>query len=254
MVYDVHFCNDQHRADQIINSCSQLLSDFLQSASTVLSAHGEIHVALCDGQGGSSAATLEEWRGSWTASLFAAEHGLLLTRTFPYEADYNLSAFRGKDRGFALGKNPAMHVFVRPDGEVMAPSEMQLCCRHELHVVLPDDERASAACGLDQILEGDAIETIVQSTCVPEGVRVEVPSRQILTIQEGDGSTARIAVFLVVYCGERHPVTRADADRWRELAEAEVEKHVPLRENRRGRTVSRPFPYPALHPEIKYRT
>jgi len=59
-------------------------------------------------------------------------------------------------------------------------------------------------------------------------------------------------VFLVVYCGERYPVTREDADRWRQVAEREVEKYVPLRENRRGRTVSRPFPYPALHPEIKY--
>ena len=32
--------------------CSQLLNDFFKSAATALSARGEIHVALCDGQGG----------------------------------------------------------------------------------------------------------------------------------------------------------------------------------------------------------
>ena len=38
-------------------------------------------------------------------------------------------------------------------------------------------------------------------------------------------------------CSERSeffPVTRVQADEWREMAEAEVEKYAPLRENRRG--------------------
>jgi len=53
---------------------------------------------------------------------------------------------------------------------------------------------------------------------------------------------------------ERHHVTRQMADEWREKAEIEVSKIIPLRENRRGRTVSHAFPYPSLHPEIKYHT
>ena len=73
---------------------SKLLSDFLQSAAQVLSPHGEIHVALCGGQGGCSAMTLQEWKGSWTASMFAADHGLLLARTFPFDAQYRLSSHR----------------------------------------------------------------------------------------------------------------------------------------------------------------
>lgn len=215
--------------------------------------NGEIHVALCDGQGGCSATTLVEWKGSWTASLYGAEHGLLLADAFPFEAQYRLSSHRGVDRPFNLGKDPLMHVFVKPDGIVESAKDIQLCCRHELHVVIPDDEEGvSSICSLDQIIAGDAIENIIQ-TIVPDGVRVEVPARKILEVQETHGKD-RIAVFLIVYCSERYPVTRTLADEWRAKAENEVGKVIPLRQNRVGRTVSHPFPYPALHPEIKYHT
>ena len=147
-----------------------------------------------------------------------------------------------------------MHVFLKPDQDdvITVPENIQLCCRHELHLVIPDKGGVSSVCALDQILAGDSVKNILQSTCVPDGIRVEVPSRQILEIRE-TYEVERIAVFLVVYCGERSPVTRQMADDWREKAERELAKYVPLRENRRGRTVSRPFPYPALYPEIKYR-
>lgn len=235
----------------------QLLSEFLRSAATVLSPRGEIHIALCDGQGGCSSTTLQDWKGSWQASMFAAEHGLLLADVSPYEPQYNLSSHRGVDRPFNLGKNPKMHVFAKPNG-VHVRKDIQLCCRHELHIVVPEDQpdednHGIIICSMDQILAGDAIEMIIQGI-VPDGVRVEVPARQILEISEADGSLQKVAVFLIVYCSERYPVTRLQADGWRELAEVEVEKYVPLRENRRGRTVSHPFPYPSLHPEIKYRT
>lgn len=235
------------------NLCQrQLLSEFLQSASSVLSHHGEIHVALCGGQGGCSATTLQEWRGSWTASLYGAEHGLLLANAFPFDAQYRLSSHRGVDRPFHLGKDPTMHVFIKPDGTIAASRDIQLCCRHELHVVIPDDRGESGICFLDQILTGNAIENIIQ-TIVPDGIRVEVPARKILDLHETHEGN-RIAVFLVVYCSERYPVTRSMAELWRANAELEVGKVLPLRQNRVGRTVSHPFPYPALHPEIKYHT
>jgi hypothetical protein len=191
--------------------------------------------------------------------MLAADAGLLLARVLPYEPRYRLSSHRGVDRPFKLGEVPTMHVFVRPDGVVEAPRDIQLCCRHELHVVVPqdgdDDRDANAAVvhSLYSILEGDAVRDIIQDRCVPDGVRVEVPARQIVEVNESPRGPHRVAVFLVAYCGERHPVTRDMADQWRGMAEEEVSRHVPLRENRRGRTVSRPFPYPALYPEIKYR-
>ena len=230
----------------------KLLNEFLESASTVLSPNGEIHVALCGGQGGVSATTLQEWKGSWTASLYGGEHGLLLAKTFPYEAQYNLSSHRGVDRPFKLGKDPMMHVFVKPDGMIGAPENIQLCCRHELHLIVPDDNGVSDVCFIDQICAGNGVESIIQNI-VPVGVRVEVPARKILDYHEThEGS--RIAVFLVVYCSEKYPVTRSSADEWRAKAELEVGKVMPLRQNRAGRTVSHPFPYTALHPEIKYNT
>ena len=235
----------------------QLINEFLKSASTVLSPSGEVHIALCDGQGGCSSTSLQEWKGSWQASMFAAEHGLLLASVTPYEPQYNLSSHRGVDRPFSLGKEPMMHVFAKPNGLIKVPRDIQLCCRHELHIVVPENVEdvgsSDTICSMDQILAGDAIEMIIQGI-VPDGVRVEVPARQVLEIREAEGSLQKVAVFLIVYCSESYPVTRSDADRWRELAEVEVEKYVPLRENRRGRTVSHPFPYPSLHPEIKYRT
>lgn len=42
-------------------------------------------MALCQGQGGATASTAEEWKQSWTAALYAAEHGLLLLDVEPYE-------------------------------------------------------------------------------------------------------------------------------------------------------------------------
>ena len=63
----------------------KLLDDFLRSASKFLSPNGEIHVALCQGQGGSDATTLTEWKDSWTPSMFAGEHGLLLFDVSAYE-------------------------------------------------------------------------------------------------------------------------------------------------------------------------
>ncbi len=198
--------------------------------------------------------------------MLAADRDLLLARVVPYEVGYRLSSYREADRPFKLGVVPTMHIFVKPNGIASAPRDIQLCCRHELHVVVPedsddddDDDAAGAAAGggysLERILEGDAVRSIIQDLCVPDGVRVEVPARQIVEVKcdSTEGGSYRVAVFLVAYCGVRHPVTRESADRWREKAEEEVSRHVPLRENRRGRTVSRPFPYPALYPEIKYR-
>ena len=47
-------------------------------------------MALCDGQGGAGAKSLEQWRRSWTAAAYAAEHGLLLVDVFPYEVRQKL--------------------------------------------------------------------------------------------------------------------------------------------------------------------
>jgi len=259
----------------------ELLNDFLKSASQFLSPSGEIHVALCEGQGGSTAKTLQDWRGSWTPSLFAAEQGLLLLRTTPFEPVYNLSSHRGKDRGFKIGK-PKMYIFGKSNGpSTKIDIAHQLCSRHELHIVLPsespttvvkmDEEDRLVSVSkpplhinqplsptmmhrgtlLDGIVNGDTVKEIIQDI-VPEGIRVEVPDRAILHEEDDDCST--IVIYLIVYCGEYRVLRRSEADNFRRDVEKEMEKYVPLREDRRGRLVSRVFPYFLLDSLIRYGT
>eukprot|EP00957_Ditylum_brightwellii_P134690 10268556-Ditylum_brightwellii.AAC.1 len=86
---------------------------------------------------------------------------------------------------------------------------------------------------------GDAILNIIQDSVVPKGIRVEVPIRKFLSAST-TGLESNIVVFLVVYCGEGRPLTRNEADQYRSTTETEVAKHVPLRQNRIGRMVSKP--------------
>ena len=68
---------------------SELLSAFLGSAIQVLNPDkGQIQVAFCEGQGGATASTNKEWKQSWFAPLYAAEHGLLLVDVEPYVVGY----------------------------------------------------------------------------------------------------------------------------------------------------------------------
>ena len=102
----------------------QLLDSFLQSAAKVLNRDrgSEIHIALCDKQGGADATNLVEWRTSWMAQAYAAEHGLVLRRLEPFlrhqktttSGCYDLSSHRGVDRPFVVGDQPLTYVFSWP--------------------------------------------------------------------------------------------------------------------------------------------
>lgn len=85
---------------------------------------------------------------------------------------------------------------------------------------------------------------------VPDSIRVEVPIRRVHSPPGGP----EMIVFLICYCGEQLQLTRAAADSYRDTLEAKISKHVTLRENRKGRLVSRPFPYPLLQQLIAGRS
>lgn len=233
----------------------QLIDAFLKSASEAISDYGEIHMALVQGQGGYSAESLSEYRDTWTPSFFAAGHGLLLSEVKPFEALYNLSSHRGVDRGFKIGSEPKMFIF-RKAGKTSIPERNQLCCRHELHILLPGDEEANdelhtreQTYSIDDIISGDAVQQIVQSV-IPDGIRVQVPVRSILQ-KDDTGYETAMAVFTIVYCGESRAMKRESADNYRQQVEIEVEKHVALRENRKGRLISKPFPHYLLDSILK---
>mmetsp|Transcript_16870 Transcript_16870/g.31949 ORF Transcript_16870/g.31949 Transcript_16870/m.31949 type:complete len:436 (+) Transcript_16870:239-1546(+) len=237
----------------------QLIDAFLKSASEMISVDAEIHMTLIREQGGCNAKTLAEYRDSWTPLHYAAEHNLLLSKVTPFKVKYNLSSHRGVDRGFNIGCEPQTFVFFKAgsteDMNVGSiPKEYQLCCRHEVHILLPDglqedDDSHILNMKWRDITREDAVRDIVQKV-VPEGIRVEVPSRNILH-KKDTGYESNMAVFLVVYCGESKAMKRDEADDYRHLAEMEIEKYLPLRENRKGRLVSKPFPYFLLDSILK---
>jgi hypothetical protein len=163
------------------------------------------------------------------------------------------------DRPFHVGKSPKMYVFAKPKLQQPIPRKFQICCRHELHVVLPPSgvRMDGSSFALNDFVEGNAVERIIQEI-VPDGVRVEVPVRVVLDPMESrkptndnDDYDSSMAVYLVVYCGEQKAITRVNADGYRAMAEEAVSNHLPLRQNRVGRMVSRPFPYPLLDSLIK---
>eukprot|EP00586_Coscinodiscus_wailesii_P012218 CAMPEP_0172500782 /NCGR_PEP_ID=MMETSP1066-20121228/142989_1 /TAXON_ID=671091 /ORGANISM="Coscinodiscus wailesii, Strain CCMP2513" /LENGTH=338 /DNA_ID=CAMNT_0013275215 /DNA_START=233 /DNA_END=1249 /DNA_ORIENTATION=+ len=221
------------------NNCHnrKLLSSFLQSVVTSIDTSSNVQIALLSHQGGSKAKTFREWRQSWLVAQYAAEAGLLLTDVSPYLPDYNLSSYRGQDRPFHTCDKASLYEFMKirngnclkESGEVVAVSrDIQLCCCHELHVILPQFD-----------FTWD-VEGIVRRV-VPEGIRVEVPLRDRFITEEGI-----VEAYFVVYCGERLPLTRVDVESYREDLGVEVEKIVRLRRGRRGGAVSRPFPYSVM--------
>lgn len=222
-----------------------LLDAFFCSAAKILSSRGEIHVSLCQYQGGNHAKTVEEWKDSWTAPLYAAEHGLLNVGIQKFYPKYNLSSFRGRDKGFNIGDHPDLYIFSKPNRLEVIPKRLRLCCRQELHILLPDrNSKEPAAFMLEEIKSGNAILNIIESV-VPEGISVEVPARKIW-LKEETGYPTDVAVFLVVYCGQGLPMKRSDANEYRRKVEEKVSETLTLRENRKDRLVSKPFPYTLL--------
>mmetsp|Transcript_24902 Transcript_24902/g.28683 ORF Transcript_24902/g.28683 Transcript_24902/m.28683 type:complete len:348 (+) Transcript_24902:687-1730(+) len=238
-----------------------LLSNFLQSAADCISCpDGEVHIALVDHQGGSCATTNSEWKGSWLAAQYGAESGLLLCNVQNFKVAYDLSSHRGVDRPFSIGKAPMLYKFTKPSSllrktndnfcstpiKSSVPKHLQLCCRHELHVLLNSDaidkEHVKLTC--DNDIDSFSLCSIIQGI-VPDGIEVEIPMMHHVRAGEND-SFPDTAVYTIVYCGKHRPVTRTEADFYRKQVEEIMPKYMSLRENRLGRTVSKPFPYMLL--------
>lgn len=227
----------------------ELLDNFLKSASSVLNPSGEIRIALCHGQGGMPADSLEDWRKSWLPAMYAAEHGLLLSHLEPYQPSYGLSSHRGVDRPFFIGDNPQKYFFRFPNGEPVS-EDIQLSCRHELRVMLHPDRMHSSPISYDEIVHGDAVFELGQEF-IPDGFRFEIPARHVLTPNESASDHVPLAVFLLNYSGDRMPLTRSAADKIRDRIEKEITKQWRLDIAKGGRLVSRPYPYHLLPKLIK---
>ncbi|XP_077402326.1 ferredoxin-fold anticodon-binding domain-containing protein 1 isoform X2 [Vanacampus margaritifer] len=95
----------------------QLLKEFFLSCVEVLAEDGEVHVSLCNGQGGTPAdQPRRERHNSWQVVAMAAEARLVLSDVRPFESDkyqsYKCTGYRSQDKGFHL-ENALLHVFTR---------------------------------------------------------------------------------------------------------------------------------------------
>jgi hypothetical protein len=218
----------------------QLVNSFLESAIMVLKPDGEIRVSLCHGQGGLPADSLEEWRQSWLPAMYAADHGLLLRRLEPYKPEYDLSSHRGVDRSFFIGDSPQRYVFTFPDDNPI-DQDLQISCRHELRVMLHLDLLEESPVSRDDIVHGDAVLELAQKI-IPKGIKIEIPSRDVLNPTDLKGGHVPLAVFLLNYSGERAPLTRDFANEIRATIEATIKEEWKLEIAKEGRLVSKPYP------------
>ncbi|KAM7374334.1 hypothetical protein PAMP_007000 [Pampus punctatissimus] len=95
----------------------QLLKNFFLSCVQVLAEDGEVHVSLCNGQGGTPVdQPKREWHNSWQVAAMAAEAHLILTDVHPFESEkyqnYKCTGYRSQDKGFHV-ENALLHVFMR---------------------------------------------------------------------------------------------------------------------------------------------
>ncbi|NWS25082.1 FDXA1 protein, partial [Polioptila caerulea] len=95
----------------------QLLAGFFQSCAEVLAQEGEVHVALCNGQGGTPAdQPRREWHNSWQIVAVAAGAGFILSDVHPFGAEtidgYKCTGYRSQDKSFCV-EGALNHIFTR---------------------------------------------------------------------------------------------------------------------------------------------
>ncbi|PKK21379.1 ferredoxin-fold anticodon binding domain containing 1 [Columba livia] len=94
-----------------------LLARFFHSSAEMLTEEGEIHVALCNGQGGTPAdQPRREWHNSWQIVAVAAGAGFILSNIHPFKAEtipgYKCTGYRSQDKSFRV-EGALNHIFTR---------------------------------------------------------------------------------------------------------------------------------------------
>ncbi|XP_058050598.1 ferredoxin-fold anticodon-binding domain-containing protein 1 [Ahaetulla prasina] len=95
----------------------ELLARFFCSCADVLAEKGDVHVALCKGQGGTPAdQPVREWHNSWQVAEMAAEAGFILSGIEPFNirdvGGYKCTGYRNQDKSFCI-EGALDHIFTR---------------------------------------------------------------------------------------------------------------------------------------------
>ncbi|XP_038609657.1 alpha-1,2-mannosyltransferase ALG9-like [Tachyglossus aculeatus] len=93
----------------------ELLAGFFRSCVDVLAEQGDVHVALCRGQGGTPAdQPRREWHNSWQVVAMAAGAGLILSQVQPFRPEavpgYKCTGYRSQDKSFVI-EGALNHIF-----------------------------------------------------------------------------------------------------------------------------------------------
>lgn len=115
--------------------------------------------------------------------------------------------------------------------------DYQLCCRHELHVTLPQTDVSSE----EKVLSSEDICKAIQES-LPDGIICDVLLTDILGTEK-TGLEAEVTIFMIIYRGTKTPITRDVADAYRSRTEEVLSEVCSLRQNKLGRTISKPIPY-----------
>ena len=118
--------------------------------------------------------------------------------------------------------------------------------------MMDEDCLATSQYTEEALLNSDIVLNLARKIA-PEGVSVDVPAKAKVIPQPGGKITnnCSLLVFLLVYGGERRPLTRLDADEIRALLEDAATNELQFPIAKRGRMVSKPFPFTALEHLIR---
>ena len=176
----------------------QLLKDFFISAAKFLDeVHGEVHISLCRGQGGTPVDCQDRgYENSWKIVEMAAEAGLVLTAVEPFKDEqypgYSPSGYRGQSKGFIL-KGALTHVFKFP-----GQSTKSLYPPTYVHDV-------SFWCEGDQFDEAKLKEIVTRET---ENMVESVNC--IDTFRPADTSNRVSYCYRIVYCSRQQALSRTN--------------------------------------------
>lgn len=141
-----------------------------------------------------------------------------------------------------MGPEAELLTFVNSESNrVEVPLHLQLCCRHELHLNIPgyrEDSNVNELISIDEILQ-------ITQSILPCGVECEVYLTTVLT-PEKTGLDQHVAIYMIIYRGVSKPIVQETADSYRAQLESTLSNMFSLRQNKIGRTISRPIPYSTL--------
>ena len=176
----------------------QLLKDFFISAANFIKVpHGEVHVSLCRGQGGTPVDCQKRgYENSWKIVEMAAEAGLVLTAVKPFKAEhypgYTPSGYRGQSKGFLLD-GALTHTFSLPgSSESIYPPSYT----HDVSFWCQRDQLDQAE--LKDVILRETEEMVESVTCID-------------TFEPPDDPVRVSYCYRVVYCSRKLALSRTRA-------------------------------------------